>query len=106
MLSSKNNKEIYVTSLVCSMIFTLDFIYLMPQKFLIQENIFVFTMTFVAKTFLFMPLTFFMFTTIIYQKRIHIWLQYNVHSLIATPAVSYFILPTTDFLNYHIILTQ
>ena len=59
-----------------SMIFTFNYIYQIHQTFFIQENIFVFTMTCCSNIFI-DTTCFFMFTTIIYQKQICPWLQFN-----------------------------
>ena len=54
--SMKRNFVDFIGS--CSMIFTLDFIHGMPQTFLIQENIFAFTMNYCYNTILIHTLCF------------------------------------------------
>ena len=61
-MSSKHDEEILLISQVSN-----DSIHRMPLTFIIQQNIFVFTIAYILHIQ-------YMVTTTIYQKQIHLWL--------------------------------
>ena len=58
-----------------SMICALSFIHWRSQTFFIEQNIFVFTMTYCFNSIFIHVVGFFMLTAIIYQEWIHLWSQ-------------------------------
>ena len=77
-----------------SLVFTLDSIHQITQKFIIQQNIFVFTMTFCCNNIFIHTLYFFILLS---PPKNEYTFGFNLtNSSIATPPISSFNLPTTN----------
>ena len=77
-------------------VFTLDSIHRIPQRYIIQQNIIAFNMAYSYNNIFVYVLWFFMLTDIIYQKNEYIFGINPKNPSIATPPVSCFFLPTTN----------